>query len=607
NIPYPHAWRYRDYVIDAVNADVPFDRFLREQVAGDLLPAESPAQRNEQLVATGFLALGVKDVNQRFEVRFIMDNVDEQIDTVSRAVLALTASCARCHDHKFDPIPTADYYALAGIFTSTDDRVGLRSRMGGSGLDYYDWKSLVTLSNTPPVERTERIARLEAEAAVAKKAWDEIRGTPEGLAIGPNGRPKQQRLRLAYERLQAELLFLTDPGSRGYGIHSVQDAKRVGDTSIRIRGEAERLGPVVTRGYLTAVDVPNAPPIDTTQSGRLQLAQWITDPQNPLTARVAVNRIWSHLFGEGIVKTVDNFGFNGDRPSHPELLDYLASEFVESGWSVKGLVRKLVLTRTYRLSADSVTSHKQIDPANRLLWRHAPRRLQAEELRDAMLFASGRLELRPPAVAPSSNLRMVEMQDNGPESRSMHERANHSLARSVYLPLLRGLTPSALQAFDPVAQTLVTGQRDATTVPTQALFLLNSGFVRKQALALGEALQNLEGLTTQAKVERAYWRTLGRAPSQQEIARALQFVKQFRADYAKLPPPVSTSTPGAATTVLASTTESPGFTLPADPDNVDRTEYIAVEEAVQPSSAEAATWMSFAQALYASAEFRFVR
>ena len=258
NIPYPHAWRYRDYVIDTVNRDVPFDRFLQEQIAGDLLPAASDAERDRLRIATGFLALGLKDVNQRFKERFLMDNVDEKIDTVSRSALALTVSCARCHDHKFDPIPQADYYALAGIFTSTEDRAGVRSKMGGAGLDYYDWKSLVTLSNTPPVERTERIAKLEAEAAVAKKAWDGIRGTPEGLAIGPNGRPNQQRFRLEYERLQAELLFLTDPGSRGFGLHSVVDSKQVGDTAIRIRGEAERLGPTVPRGFLTAFECPGS-------------------------------------------------------------------------------------------------------------------------------------------------------------------------------------------------------------------------------------------------------------------------------------------------------------------------------------------------------------
>jgi hypothetical protein len=289
------------------------------------------------------------------------------------------------------------------------------------------------------------------------------------------------------------------------------------------------------------------------------------------------------------------------------LLDYLASDFVSDGWSVKRLVRKLVLTRAYRLSSEASPRHKEIDPENRFVWRHSPRRLQAEELRDAMLFTAGRLDVQPPASAPSSKLRMVEMQDNGPESRAMQQCANESVVRSVYLPLLRGLTPSALQAFDPVTQTLVTGHREATTVPTQALFLLNSGFVRRQALALGDGLLAQPQKTTRAKVQHAYWQTLGRAPTAQETERALQFLNEFQAEYRKLPAVSTSVQPPAATSVTAKAVDNPGFTLPADPDNVDRTDYVAIEETIQPGSAEAAAWMSFVQALFASAEFRFVR
>ena len=204
NIPYPHAWRYRDYVIDAFNADMPFDRFLHEQIAGDLLPADSPAERDRLLIATGFLALGVKDVNQRFKVRFVMDNVDEQIDVVCRSVLALTVSCARCHDHKFDPIPTTDYYALAGIFTSTDNCAGVRNKMGGGGLDYYDPSMLMEVSGGPAPAPAAEIEKLKAELVVAKKDWDAIRGTKRGLEKGLDGNPKQRPYRLRYEQLEAE-------------------------------------------------------------------------------------------------------------------------------------------------------------------------------------------------------------------------------------------------------------------------------------------------------------------------------------------------------------------------------------------------------------------
>ena len=218
-----------------MNRDVPFDRFLQEPVAGDLLPAATSAERERLSIATGFLALGPKDVNQRFKVRFLMDNVAEQIDTVTRSVLSLTVGCARCHDHKFDPIPVTDYYALAGIFTSTDNRAGVRSKMGGAGLDYYDPNMLVQFSFKAPAPPAEKLAKLETDIAQAKKAWDEIRGTPQGLALAADGRPTQRPFRLRYESLQTELLSLTDPAARGYAAHGVSEGA-FADTELRIRG-----------------------------------------------------------------------------------------------------------------------------------------------------------------------------------------------------------------------------------------------------------------------------------------------------------------------------------------------------------------------------------
>ena len=288
-------------------------------------------------------------MNQRFKVRFDMDNVDEQIDAVSRSVLGLTVTCARCHDHKFDPIPQTDYYALAGIFTSTDNAAGVRNKMGGGGLDYYDPANLVALAGELPPVPPEQLEKLKADLEKAKKEWDAIRGTPEGLKLAANGQPTQRPFRLKYEKLQNELANLTDPTARGFAVHGVRDAKKIGDTELRIRGEAEKLGPVVPRGFLTAFTVAGAAPVPAKQSGRLELADWLTSPNNPLTPRVAVNRVWQHLFGTGIVSTVDNFGVSGAAPSNPELLDHLANRFIRDGWSTKRLVRTLVLTRAYRL------------------------------------------------------------------------------------------------------------------------------------------------------------------------------------------------------------------------------------------------------------------
>jgi cytochrome c553 len=603
NVPYPHAWKYRDYVIDAVNADVPFDRFVREQVAGDLLPAADDRERDRQKVATGFLALGPKDVNQRFKVRFLMDNVDEQIDTVTRSVLGLTVSCARCHDHKFDPVPTTDYYALAGIFTSTDNAAGLRNQMGGAGLAYYVPDLLVRLSGDAPPPDPKQVERLTALVAEAKKAWDAIRGTPEGLKPGPNGQPTQRPFRLRYEKAQADLNALTDPAQRGLAAHGVRDAAAVADTEVRVRGEAEKLGPKVPRGFPTAFAVPGAPAVNPAQSGRLELAAWLTSPNNPLTPRVAVNRAWQHLFGRGLVFTVDNFGVTGDAPSHPELLDHLAARFVRDGWSLKKLVRTLVLTRAYRLSADATADHRRLDPANTLVWRHSPRRLETEEFRDAVLASAGTLDPRRPDGPAATGLRMVEMRDNGPEARAVHEAADGSVRRSVYLPLLRGVTPKALAAFDPVDQTLVTGTREATTVPAQALFVLNSPFVRRHALALAERLLADRKAAHSDRVSRAYRLVLGRSPTAAETDRALAFVAEYESEAREHFPDNLAPAPRAVRKPAAKKADDPN----QDPDTVDQTGEAVTEDVVGPADARTAAWAALAQALYGSAEFRFVK
>jgi len=612
NIPYPHAWKYRDYVLDAVNNDIPYNRFIQEQIAGDLLPAETPAERDRQLTATGFLALGVKDVNQRFKTRFVMDNVDEQIDAVSRSVLGLTVSCARCHDHKFDPIPVTDYYALAGIFTSTDDCAGVRNKMGGGGMDYYDSKMLVKLSSQAPEAPPEEVAKLEAQVAEAKKAWDGIRGTPEGLKPGPDGKPTQRPFRLKYEGLQKQLQDLSDPASRGLAVHGVREGKTIADTQIRIRGEAERIGPAVPRGFLSTFDVPGIPPIQPNESGRLELAEWLTSPKNPLTPRVIVNRVWEHLFGQGIVSTVDNFGVKGDVPANPELLDHLASEFINAdGWSIKKLVRSIVLSRAYRLGSDAPADHQEVDPANRLIWRHSPRRLEAEEIRDAILASSGRLKPKPEAGSAVKTLVMREMRDNGPEAKSINEEADKSLTRSVYLPLLRGVTPKSLDAFDPAQQTLVTGQREATTVPTQALYMLNSSFVRKQSLALAERVLAKADQAEPQSIQQVYELALGRAPSEQELNRAEKFLAEYESSYrdAKQPAPQLAQAAETETPAQESGESKAGGAAAAvvNPDDIDRTDEIAKDEVVQPKNPKEAAWMTFVQAVYASAEFRFVR
>lgn len=605
NIPYPYAWKYRDYVIDAVNRDIPYDRFIQEQVAGDLLPASSAAERDRLSIATGFLALGVKDVNQRFKPRFLMDNVAEQIDTVTRSFIGLTVSCARCHDHKFDPIPITDYYAMAGIFTSTDDCAGVRNKMGGGGLDYYEPKLLVRLGKDLPPPPEEQVKKLEVQVAEAKKEWDAIRGTPEGLKLAANGQPTQRPFRLKYEKLQAELQGLTDPVARGYAAHGAREGSSIGDTEVRLRGETERLGPLAPRGFLTAFKVQDAPQIPADRSGRLELAKWLASPVNPLTARVAVNRIWANLFGQGIVTSADNFGTKGDVPSHPELLDHLASEFIRDGWSVKRLVRQLVLTRAYALGTEATPDRRSVDPANRWIWRHSPRRLEAEEIRDSMLAAAGRLELNPPESAAVKELPMIEIRDNGPEAKRLREAADRARYRSVYLPLLRGITPAALEPFDPAEQSLVTVRREATTVPTQSLFLLNSTFVRQQSLAFAERLLAMDAKSDVDRIGQAYRLAVGRSPRSSEVVRAQKFIAEYALAYQTAEVSGSAS-PATPTPVSAATGSSVEKATPVNPDDIDRADELPGEQAVQFKNARIAAWASFTQALFAAAEFRFV-
>jgi hypothetical protein len=294
----------------------------------------------------------------------------------------------------------------------------------------------------------------------------------------------------------------------------------------------------------------------------------------------------------------------GDRPSHPELLDYLAGQFVRDGWSVKRLVRTMVLSRSYRLGSESSAAYREVDPSNRLVWRHSPRRLEAEEVRDAMLATAGRLEVKPLQGSPAKELKMIEMLDNGIESRSINEAADRSLSRSVYLPLLRGVTPKSLEAFDPVTQTLVTGSRDATTVPTQALFFLNASFVRRQSLSLAERLLSQPERRADQQIQQAFRLILGRTPSQAEVTRSLHFLDDYQTAFSKLPPAERTPTLLAA---HEKQPPPPPSATPIDPDNIDRNDQLAVEETVEAKDSKSAAWMSLVQALYASAEFRFIR
>lgn len=469
NASFPHAWRYRDYVVAAFNTDLPYDRFLQEQIAGDLLPAATPAQRDRQLVATGLLALGAKPAKAMNE-NFDMDVVADQIGVVGSGLLGLSIGCARCHDHKTDPIPTRDYYALAGIFRSSETLWGAAARQA------------LTAPQTP-------LHVLQAAAPAPPRTELE----PVLLANPPRRTPAKPAFP---QPAQAALAM------------GVREAKKIEDCKVHVGGEAKRFGPVVPRGFLSAATLPSPAP-GAAQSGRLELAQWLTHPQNPLTARVFVNRVWLHLFGQGLVATPDDFGVSGARPSHPELLDHLATRFMREGWSVKRLIRALVLSRSYQLATR---------PGEHPRFAHQPRRrLEAEAIRDAMLAAAGELD-RQPGVGSLIQGRDVLINELPP----LHQPSRQ---RSLYLLLLRNSMPPELTPFNLPDATAVTGSRDRATLATQALYLLNNPFVVGLSQRFAGRVQ-AAAPDTETRLRFAYRSAFGRAPSAEELQQARDFLRE---------------------------------------------------------------------------------
>lgn len=506
NLPFPMAWRYRDYVIRAFNADKPFDRFVQEQVAGDLLPYASSEERVENQIATGFLALGAHDLNEIDAKQFDMDVADEMINVTTRSMLALSVGCARCHDHKFDPIPTKDYYALAAIFRSSELRNGLRRRPRFNA-GYFRVERMVTLDGVPD------FSSADAEATRSERArlWGELQAAEEN------------RDRNACRQFSRALSKLPMPENLAMGV--VEAAEPVA-MRVNIGGDPHTLGDSVQRGFVQVLYPPGAgiPGIGQGESGRLQLAEWLTRPDNPLTARVMANRAWHQLTGKGIVATVDNFGSTGRQPTNQALLDYLAVRFVDSGWSVKSLIREIVLSRTYGLSTQLDDGNFEKDPDNNLNWRANLRRLEAESVRDSVLYVSGELELA--ASSPSPVASFDRSQLLNPGNRQLRAWEFDDQYRSVYVPVVRNLASRMFEAFDFPEPSETHGVRDVTTGPSQALFLMNSKFIRSNALVAAERLMAAHP-RDRDRARHAFRQVLSRDPSAAEEERALRRVRDI--------------------------------------------------------------------------------
>ncbi|QDU26574.1 Planctomycete cytochrome C [Anatilimnocola aggregata] len=513
------AWRYRDYVIASFNADKPYDQFLREQIAGDLLPYDNDAQRDEQLMATAFLALGSKpDGNVR------MDVLAEQLDTVGRSLLGIAIGCARCHDHKFDPVTTHDFYAMAGIFNNTgvnDDAPIVPATRGRSP----EGKKRLAIEGAAFATMHSVTTKLEdalAEAGLMKlpdESWQ------DSLQRYPNAgqRAKLEPLLADLAKAEAELeKLLASPPAEIVDTMSATDRLAPGnkqDLQVRIRGNEDNLGDVVPRGIMQVLYTGDSPEIPAKSSGRLQLAEVLE--HHPLAARVMVNRVWHHLFGRGLVRTVDDFGTMGERPTHPELLEWLAGRFVADGYSLKQTVRRIVLSRAYQLTAADPPSdrYRQVDSDNALLWRHSPRRLDGEALRDSILCVSGSLIRRPPTRF-ENDLHAFRMTD----ARTL-DRLDF---RTVFLPVHRGARIDLLAAFNFPPSDLVIGRRETPSVPTQSLFLMNSPLVLEHANRAALRLLN-SAATDEERVQLAYSLFFGRSATADEQQEGLVFLGQTSA------------------------------------------------------------------------------
>ena len=509
-------------------------------------------------MATGFLAIGPWAVVDADKEKLRMDVVDHQLDTLGRALQGLTLGCARCHDHKFDPIPTREYYALAGIFRSTRT---LNGRMSGGFSDV----NRVLLPETPSELRKRALATEEYQEALDKylSEYDAVesekkRLTDQQKALEEAGTESKEDLEKEIKEIEKKvkkakdrirLLEFRRPGP-AMAI-AVQDREVPEDCRVNISGDPHNLGEEVPRGFPSVASPSPAGRIDSHRnlkglyegfqksSGRLELAEWLIDPQNRLLARVMVNRLWHHLFGAGLVRTVDNFGAGGESPSHPELLDHLATRFVELGWSVKGMIREIVLTRAYRQASRHKLKGHEVDPDNRLLWRANRRRLEAESFRDSVLAISGALDHT--RGGPTLPLDIPESIELGfPTALRQDAKVNEEFLyrRTIYLPSLRkNQLPQLdmLNLFDFPDPDRTIGSRSVTTVPTQSLYLMNSPFLHEQSLLTARTLLEAGGPDDKKRVSDFLLQALNRPATKQEVNRALDFIAKFQEKLSRLP------------------------------------------------------------------------
>jgi hypothetical protein len=539
----PNAWRYRDYVVQSLNQDKPYDQFVLEQLAGDELTPRTP----ERIIATGYYRLGIWDDEPADREQALYDDLDDIASTTGQVFLGLTLGCARCHDHKLDPIPQKDYYRFLAFFSGVQ-RYGVRS---AASTEESSQRPLVANAEQErqrvAIEAYRASVRANQEAIVSLERPILADLTPveneewrrEGARIQiVKARVPRLLDQEAFDRYVAlgeerSRLRGSAPPALDMALCVSEIGPRPRETFVMLRGNPHVRGEQVEPGFPSVLAPPAPevapPPFGDTSGRRLALARWIASPRNPLTARVMVNRVWQHHFGRGLVRTSSDFGFQGERSTHPELLDWLSREFVARGWRLKTLHRMIMLSATYQMSSRGHRAALAKDPRNDLFWRFDMRRLQAEEVRDSILAVSGRLNLKMggPSFYPTLPAEVLAGQSRPGENwgRSTPEE---QARRSVYIFVKRSLAVPILAGFDSPEPDLTCPVRFATTQPTQALGMLNSAFVNEQARAFAQSVRREAGDDPSAQVRLALWRVLQRPPSTTEIVRGVRHVQALQ-------------------------------------------------------------------------------
>ena len=498
DFPVPSMYRYRNFVIESFNMDKPYDRFIQEQFAGDLMPAKDNEDRQQKLIATGYLA-NARRFGSRAKEMYL--TIDDTIDNLGKGVLGLSVGCARCHDHKFDPIPNKDYYALFGIFQST--------RYAHPGTEIYPhtygFAALGSSEQELQLKDFEtRLSDLDNRIEDAKSG--KLKDVPK------------EKMKDAENEAKANVRAISAKYPNVPKAYAVSDGPGA-DARVLIKGDPAMPGPSVPRGFLTVLGGEKLPASEK-GSGRAELAGWLTDAKNPLTARVIVNRVWAWHFGQGIVATPDDFGARGEAPSNPELLDYLATRFVEDGWSFKKLHKRIMLSRAYRMASGTDDANMVKDSRNAYQWKFNRRRLEAEEIRDSLLAVSGNLDPAKGGEHPFP-----------PEMEWRYSQHKPFIAnyetnkRAVYLMQQRIRKQPFLDLFDGGDPNSETGVRPVSTTALQALFTMNDPFFHTQAGTLA-AKAEAAGKNDAARLRFAYRTLFGRVPSPEETKDSFAFLKQ---------------------------------------------------------------------------------